>query len=105
MYLLTVIIYTACHLVSELGGELWSAVIGSCCRYHAYLMLCYYHVKCTVNMVNNLIHITWLLSIFFLPAVKRLMREARELSEASTQYYAQPLEVSIVHNFRLWCLV
>ena len=26
------------------------------------------------------------------PAVKRLMREAKELSEATTQYYAQPLE-------------
>lgn len=29
----------------------------------------------------------------FFTAVKRLMREAKELCEATSQYYAQPLEV------------
>ena len=35
--------------------------------------------------------------IFFSSAVKRLMKEAQELHEATEIYYAQPLEVGIMH--------
>ena len=34
---------------------------------------------------------SWYSSRFFVSAVKRLMREAKELSEATSDYYAQPL--------------
>ena len=35
----------------------------------------------------------------FIPAVKRLMKEARELANTTDQYFAQPLEVSILKWF------
>lgn len=33
---------------------------------------------------------------FYRTAVKRLMKEAEELSESTDQYHAQPLDVSLI---------
>ena len=47
---------------------------------------------------------------FLIPAVKRLMREAKELSEATSDYYAQPLSDNLFEwhftvDDKLYCLL
>lgn len=46
---------------------------------------------------------TFLTNVTVVPflAVKRLMREAEELREPTEEYYAQPLDVSIVYRILL----